>query len=274
MSNPANTTRVVIVTGAAGDLGSAIAQRLAGEGYKLSLSDLPSRKTELQAVADAITSAGGTSFIVTGDVTKEEQVQHIVAETVKHFKRLDVMVSNVGKFVGAPVQAFDVNVWDDVMNVNVKSMMLCYKTAANQMVKQQETDKANNIKANYRIIGGCSVAGLTGAPLCGAYAASKFAVRGLTQVTAAELGPLGITVNSYAPGFVGGTKMVDTLDDTITNTFQIPQGAWRVAAVDSIKLKRMGETKNIAAIVSYLASPDADWTTGQTIAVDGGMHLA
>ncbi|KAF8805415.1 acetoin reductase family protein [Phlegmacium glaucopus] len=270
-----NSNRVVIVTGAAGDLGSAIAQKLASEGYKLSVTDLPSRKAELQVVADAIIKAGGIAIVVTGDVTKEQDVQGIVAETVTQLGRLDVMVSNVGKFVGCPVRSFDINIWDDVMNVNVKSMMLCYKTAANQMIKQQESDdKAANIKPNYRIIGGASVAGLTGAPLCGAYAASKFAVRGLTQVTAAELGPFGITVNAYAPGFVGGTKMVDTLDETVTNTFHIPEGAWRAAAIDSIKLKRLGETRNIAGIVSYLASVDADWTTGQTIAVDGGMHLA
>jgi NAD(P)-dependent dehydrogenase (short-subunit alcohol dehydrogenase family) len=91
MSSSANSSRVVIVTGAAGDLGSAIAQRLAAEGYKLSVTDLPSKQAELQAVADTISKAGGTSFVVTGDVTKEEDVQQIVAETVKHFGRLDVV---------------------------------------------------------------------------------------------------------------------------------------------------------------------------------------
>lgn len=143
----------------------------------------------------------------------------------------------------------------------------------------------------------CSVAGLTGAPLCAAYAGSKFAVRGLTQATgtvfpfdgfffhslrqnspACDLGPYGITVNACAPGFIGGTKMgtkwslsalmflnstlVDDLDNTITKTFGLPEGAWRGAAIDSIKMKRLGEPRHIAALVAYLASRDAGWTTG------------
>ncbi|KAF8514310.1 acetoin reductase family protein [Gautieria morchelliformis] len=261
-----NSNRTVIVTGAAGDLGGAIAVRLAEEGYRIAVTDLESRREDLQRTADAVNKTGTKCFLVTGDVTKEEDVQNIVAETVKNLGPLEVMVSNVGKFYGSPVTNFSTSDWDDLFNVNVKSMMLCYKTAANQMLKQQAEDKTR--QAHYRIIG------LTGGPLCGGYAASKFAVRGLTQVTAFELGPTGITVNAYAPGFIGGTKMVDTLEETVSSTFKIPEGAWRAQATDSIKMKKLGESRHVAGIVSYLASRDADWTTGQTIAIDGGMHLA
>ncbi|KAF8588112.1 acetoin reductase family protein [Ramaria rubella] len=289
MSKSINSQRTAIVTGAAGDLGSVIALRLAEEGYKVSITDLPSRLTELQRTANAIAKTGAAFFLVTGDVTKEEDVQTIVAETVKNLGPLDVMVSNVGKFTGRLLTSFSIEDWDDLFNVNVKTMMLCYKTAANQMLKQKAEDKDR--EAHYRIIGltlaydrqqaakshyagGGSVAGLTGAPLCSGYAASKFAVRGLTQVAANELGPSGITVNAYASGFVGGTAMWDKLENTVMNTFGLPEGAWRVQATESIKTKQLGEPRNIAAIVSYLASPDANWTTGQMIAVDGGMHLA
>jgi len=118
------------------------------------------------------------------------------------------------------------------------------------------------------------VASLTGAPLCAAYAASKFAIRGLTQVAAADFGAHGITVNAYAPGFTEGTKMVSAFSDGATAVLNLPEGAWMQAAMGLFKMGRLGKKSEVAGLVSYLASEDAAWTTGQTYAVDGGMHLA
>jgi NAD(P)-dependent dehydrogenase (short-subunit alcohol dehydrogenase family) len=189
------TPRVAIVTGAAGDLGKVIARRLAQDGFDLALNDLPEQKAALEAVVAEVGKETGRKVIaVVGDVSVEKDVQALVERTAKELGSVDAMVSNVGIFKALPIDAstsysscpspfalltnhpVDQETWDKIFSVNVRGMLFCYKYAARQMIAQGRAG---------RLIGGCSVAGLTGAPLCSAYCASKFAVRGLTQ-TAGE----------------------------------------------------------------------------------------
>lgn len=200
-----NRGRVAIVTGAAGEIGQAISKRFAKDGYQVTISDLPSRQNELEKLAEEIKELGTKSLVVTGDVTVEMDVEHIVQKTVQSFGSIQVMVANAGKFIGHTITNLPVEDWSTLIDTNAKGTMLCYKVAANQMIKQQKEGSLE--KAHYRLVSVTSVAGLTGAPLCAAYAASKFAIRGLTQATASDLGPYNITVNSCAPGFIEGTPM-------------------------------------------------------------------
>jgi len=261
----APTKRVAFVTGAAGDLGSAIAVRLAADGLDIAVAELPARKEALEKVVAEIKEKGVRVIAVYGDVSVEADVNAMVNTTVEELGGLDVMVANVGIFIVKPLLALEVDEWDRVVNTNLRGAFLCYKAAATQMIKQGRGG---------RIIGGGSTAGLTGAPLCGPYCASKFGVRGLTQVAAAELGSHNITVNAYAPGFIEGTKMVGAFEEGATKVMGLPDGAWMQVALGLFKMGRLGKRSEVAGLVSYLASEDAAWTTGQFYAVDGGMVLS
>ncbi|KZT18208.1 NAD(P)-binding protein [Neolentinus lepideus HHB14362 ss-1] len=259
-------TRVALVTGAAGDLGHGIALRLARDGLDVAVNDLPARAADLDKVVAEIKALGRQSIPVPGDVSVEADVEGMVEKTVAALGGLDVMVANVGIFFAKFVVDMDVEQWDRLFAINIRGVMLCHKHAGKQMIKQGRGG---------RLLAACSVAGLTGAPLCGAYAASKFAVRGFIQAAASEFGKFGVTVNAYAPGFIGNTGMFADLDNGVTNALGIPKGAFEAQATSSqIKLGRLGKVEEVAGLVAYLASDIARYVTGQTIAVDGGMHLA
>ncbi|KAH8118980.1 hypothetical protein DFH11DRAFT_1686003 [Phellopilus nigrolimitatus] len=133
-------SRVAIITGPAGDLGRAIALRLASDGFLLALTDLPEREIDLVSLNAEIDKAQIASkadiLYVTGDISVEADVQRIVDATVEKFGNLDVMVSNAAIFKSLSIDAMDSETWDKIFSVNVRGMMLCYKWAAKQMVKQ------------------------------------------------------------------------------------------------------------------------------------------
>ncbi|KAF4563735.1 hypothetical protein EYR40_003139 [Pleurotus pulmonarius] len=176
--------RVAVITGAARGIGQSIAARLVADGLAVIVNDIASKASELEAVVKELNgqassaSAGDTSNIVAhsviGDVSKEEDVENMIKEAVRVFGRLDVMVANAGiagpnsKIVDAKVEE-----WEALLSVNLRGVLLCYKHAARQMIKQ-------NIQHG-RIIGASSMAGLRGNPTQGAYCASKSAVRSITQ---------------------------------------------------------------------------------------------
>ncbi|KZO92789.1 NAD(P)-binding protein [Calocera viscosa TUFC12733] len=257
--------RVAIVTGAAGDLGRAIALRLASDGLDVAITDLPSQSSKLCVVAGEVREKGVRCLPLTGDVTVQADVEKLVSDTVRELGGLDVMVANVGIFQPRPLLELSVEEWDYHQRTNTLSCLLCYQAAARQMVAQGRGG---------RLIGGCSVAGLTGAALCSAYCASKFAIRGLTMCAAQELGAHGVTVNAYAPGFIEGTKMVHTFENEGAAMMGLTPEQWRGAADGMFPMKRLGKPEEIGAIVSYFASEAAGWTTGQVFSVNGGMHIS
>ncbi|KAK0489590.1 NAD(P)-binding protein [Armillaria luteobubalina] len=250
---------VAIVTGAGQGIGKAIALRLADDGFDVAINDLPRKSEALELLSAEISAKGRRSCIIPADVSVEEEVEVMVSKVVTELGRLDVMVANAGMGFGRRLLDTKIEDWDRVLTVNARSVFICYQLAAKQMIKQG---------TGGRIIGASSVLGQHGGRLVSAYSASKFAVRGLTQCAATEFGEYGITVNCYAPGAIDTPMMVEA-----------GQGLGDVDAFyeqerNKSPLKTMGEPSDIAGVVSYLASKDARFVTGQTIPVNGGRFYS
>ncbi|KAJ6545484.1 short chain oxidoreductase [Mycena capillaripes] len=249
-----------VVTGTAQGIGRAIALRLAADGFDIALNDIASKSNELQGVEAEIAALGlGRKMgVFTADVAVEDEVRGLLSSVVEKLGGIDVMVANAG--ICKPGSFLDVSIddWDCTFAVNVRGVFLCYQYAAKQMVAQGRGG---------RIIGACSLAGKQGAPKLSSYSASKFAVRGLTQA-AAELGPHGITVNPYAPGVIespmtDGFAHLAGLDPKIIYDRQAAQ----------TPVGKNGKPVDVAALVSFLASAESSFVTGQTISPNGGRHF-
>ncbi|KAJ7040943.1 hypothetical protein C8F04DRAFT_1031814, partial [Mycena alexandri] len=183
--------RVALVTGAAKGIGKAIALRLAADGFSVAVNDLSSNAGSLSQVVAEIKNFGADALACLADVSVDDEVRDMVDKVVAHFPigRLDVMIANAGVAKWSSLVNTTAAEWETVMGVNARGTFLCYKYAAVQMIKQGNGG---------RIIGAASIC----VPSLGAYSASKFAIRGLTQTAgkSQELGAHGITVNAYAPG--------------------------------------------------------------------------
>jgi len=194
------------------------------------------------------------SPFIAADVSKEAEVEAMVSTVSNTLGGLDVMVANAGIFKGKPVIESTAEEWDQTFAVNTRGIFLAYKYAARQMIHQNRGG---------RIIGCSSVAGRKSGAGTSAYGASKFAVRGLTQSAALELGEHGITVNAYAPGFVK-TAMTEGFWEDASPLLNL----WGISLPPFFKV---GEPEDIASLVAYLASKEAHYITGQTISVNGGV---
>ncbi|EPS97429.1 NAD-binding protein [Fomitopsis schrenkii] len=260
-----NPKRVALVTGAAQGIGRCIAIRLAEDGLDVALNDLPSKLADLEALAVEIkTSTGNQAFAVVGDVSREEDVKTMVASTVERLGGLDVMVANAGITEFCSLVDLSVEVWDKNMAINARGVMLCYKHAAKQMIEQGRGG---------RLIGACSQAGKQGIPSLSAYAASKFAVRGLTQCAAQELAPHKITANAYAPGAILSTNIVHNEDDFREDErLGLKPGTTIMKRLNMPMNIPMAQPDVVASLVSYIAKPESYFITGQTISANGGTH--
>ncbi|KIK92885.1 hypothetical protein PAXRUDRAFT_829565 [Paxillus rubicundulus Ve08.2h10] len=257
---------IALVTGSAQGLGRAIALRLAQDGYDIALNDIPSKSHRLREVAHDVDKSGRKAIVLPADVTVEEQVKEMVKEVSTKLGGLDVMIANAGVVQISTLVSTQLADWDRVMNINTRGPFLCYKYAAEQMVKQGRGG---------RIIGASSLAGKQGYPLLSAYCASKFAVKGLTQVAALELGRYGITVNAYAPGLIVtpmAAGMVDADGKFLSSDEEY--SAWVMNRIEGRPIKHVGQPEDVASIVSYLVSKEAHFITGQTISVDGGIAMS
>jgi len=257
---------IALITGSAQGLGCSIALRLARDGFDIALSDVSSKRDQLRAVADNIEKIGRRTLVVPADVTVDREVKEMVQDVVKELGGLDILVANAGVLGLSPLISTELDEWERVMAVNARGTFLCYKYAAQQMIKQGRGG---------RIIGASSISGKLGKPLLSAYSASKFAIRGLTQTAALELGPYNITVNSYAPGQIR-TPMTAGMSDEVgdfAKTDPEMVDLWRGRAATR-GLKYEGQPEDIASLVSYLASKEAHFITGQSITVDGGIVLS
>ncbi|KAJ4000831.1 hypothetical protein F5050DRAFT_1803731 [Lentinula boryana] len=274
-------TRVALVTGAAQGIGKAIALRLASDGLKIALNDIQSKGDQLEFIAEEIKKSYGSEVCVfPGDVSEERDVENMVETVSKSLGSLDVMVANAG-ISGSLTSILETSKylskeqWDDVLRVNSKGVFLCYKYAAKQMVAQG--------RSGGRIIGASSVAGKQGMTHTSAYTASKFAVRGITQVAALEFGQYGITVNAYAPGAIESSmcafgpsftpRDIPDVHETAqaANLSASPVGKAFSNSLPSFST--LGKTGDIAGLVSYLASQESGYITGQTISINGGMYF-
>ncbi|KAI0945020.1 hypothetical protein AcV7_001666 [Taiwanofungus camphoratus] len=240
------STRVAIVTGAAQGLGASIALRLADDGLDVAVNDIGSKSDQLQQIVAQIQAKGRRALAVPADVSRDVDVQAMVAKVVEELGGLDVMVANAGIVLYQSLADTQLEVWDRIMSVNLRGVMLCYKYAGVQMIKQGRGG---------RIIAASSMAGKKGMINLPAYSASKFAVRGITQSAALEFAPHNITVNAYCPGGMR-TPMSSHAD---------------IKLLDLPTNLPFADPEVVASLVSYLAKPEAYFITGQSILVDGGV---
>ncbi|KAJ6606871.1 acetoin reductase family protein [Mycena sp. CBHHK59/15] len=229
-----------------------IALRLAQDNFDVAVNDIPHNTDNLAEVVTEIKSKGRASSAHIADVSIEDQVKKMVEDVVRLHGGLDVMVANAGVCTWAKLADTTVDDWDRVMAINGRGTFLCYKYAGMQMIQQGKGG---------RIIGASSVAGKRGSPSLGAYCASKFAVRGLTQAAALEFGPHGITVNSYAPGAID-TDMLEYIDTSNAMSMGNSPGTLIKTYKDNVPVRRIGTTADIASLVSFVASKESQFITG------------
>lgn len=253
--------RNAVVTGAARGIGRGVAERLASDGLAVAVADLDSMKDELEEVARGIERDGGSSTAVTTDVTDPEQVNALVRRVAEEFGRLDVFVANAGIARVNSLLDTSLDELDQLVRVNLYGVFNSYQAAARQMIEQGTGGK---------IIGAASIAAYKGFEMLGGYSVTKWGVRGLTQVAAQEWARHGITVNAYCPGIVG-TAMWDLIDQRMTEESGEERGSALKRFSEGIALGRVEEPRDVASFVSYLASPDSDYMTGQSVLIDGGI---
>ncbi len=184
-----------------------------------------------------------------------------VRQTREAFGGFDVIVNNAGIAPSTPIESITPEIVDKVYNVNVKGVIWGMQ-AAIEAFKQ--------LGHGGKIINASSQAGHVGNPELAVYSSSKFAVRGLTQTAARDLAPLGITVNAYCPGIVN-TPMWQSIDKQISEAAGQPLGYGTEQFAKRITLGRLSEAEDVAACVAYLAGPDSNYMTGQSLLIDGGM---
>jgi meso-butanediol dehydrogenase/(S,S)-butanediol dehydrogenase/diacetyl reductase len=255
------TGRVAVVTGAGRGIGAAIARRLASDGFAVMVSDVDA--VTAAQTADAIVADGGRAVAQVADVSDRDACFALVAETRERLGGLDVMVSNAGIAQVKTLLEVSPTDLERMLGVNVGGVLWCLQAAAEAFI---------DLGHGGKIISASSIAGHQGFDHLGHYSASKFAVRALTQAAAKELAPRGITVNAYCPGIVG-TTMWDEIDDGLGRYLGTGKGEALAQYAQLIPLGRVQTPEDVASFVSYLASPDADYMTGQAPMIDGGIVM-
>jgi len=245
--------RVAIVTGGAKGIGRHYSLRLAAEGARVMIADV----ADGAALAGEIAARHGANSVTSAvvDVSDENAVKGLVAETAARFGKIDVLVNNAALFAPLAEQKFtdiDVDLWDRVMAVNIRGVFLMAKHVAPHMIAQRY-GKIINITSG-------TVA--RGIPLFAHYVTSKGAVTAFTRSISRELGEHGICVNSLAPGF--------TLSDSVINENPGHMDHSREPSLVRRAIKRDQYPEDLLGALVFLASADSDFVTGQTIAVDGG----
>lgn len=251
--------KVALITGAAQGIGRGIALRLAQEGVHIALVDLHQEK--LTAVQQEIQALGVKATTFVADVVDPVQISSAIDHAESTLNGFDIIINNAGIAQVQALAEVSPDEFNRIMNINVGGVLWGIQAAADKFKQRQHAGK---------IINACSIAGHEGFALLGVYSATKFAVRALTQTAAKEYASAGITVNSYCPGVVG-TDMWVEIDQRFADITGAPVGETYQKYVDGIALGRAETPNDVAALVAFLASEDADYITGQSILTDGGM---
>ena len=241
--------QTVIVTGSARGIGKEIASAFANEGATVIISDINAEAAS--ATAEELVKAGHTSSSFACDVTDMNSVSEMVNKILDKYNRIDILVNNAGITKDNLLLRMSEQEWDAVISTNLKGVFTCTKVIIKSMMKARKG----------KIINIASIIGITGNAGQSNYAASKAGIIGFTKSIAKEFASRGITANAVAPGFIK-TEMTEKLSDKA-----------REEIFKNIPLNKLGTPEDVAGVCLFLASPDADYITGQTIVVDGGMAM-
>ncbi len=242
--------KVALVTGGSRGIGRAIAVALAREGAKVAINFAGNEKAAEETKA-LVEQAGSEAILLKADVSDKDADAALIDTVIKTYGKIDILVNNAGITRDSLMLRMKEDDFDAVIDTNLRSVFYLTKAAAKSMMK----------KRTGRIINMSSVVGLTGNAGQVNYAAAKAGVLGITKSAAKELASRSITVNAVAPGFIE-TDMTDVLSDTVKESL-----------LHEIPLKRMGEPKDVANAVLFLASDQSAYITGQVIHVDGGLVM-
>ncbi len=239
-----------LVTGASRGIGRSIALELAKQGASVAVNYSGS-EDRAQAVVEEIEAMGQKAFKVQADVSNEKSVKEMITSVVDTFGSIDILVNNAGITKDNLLMRMKEDEFDQVINTNLKGVFLCTKAATRPMMKQRSG----------KIINVASIVGVSGNPGQANYVAAKAGVIGMTKSVAKELASRNILVNAVAPGFIS-TDMTDALSDE-----------QRTSMLELVPLGKLGTPENVATVVKFLASDDAEYITGETIHIDGGMVM-
>ena len=242
--------KTALVTGASRGIGRAIALCLAAEGARVAINYAGNVKAA-EEVKASVEAAGGTAILCQADIADSAAVEAMVADVVKEFGAIDILVNNAGITRDTLLMRMKDEDFAKVLDTNLKGVFYCTKAVSKLMMK----------KRSGRIVNMASVVGLVGNAGQTNYAAAKAGVIGFSKSAAKELASRGITVNVVAPGFIG-TDMTAGLPESVKEKM-----------LTDIPLGRMGEPKDVANAVLFLASDQASYITGQVVNVDGGMVM-
>ncbi|WP_345891244.1 L-iditol 2-dehydrogenase [Burkholderia sp. Ax-1719] len=253
--------KVAVLTGAASGIGEAVARRYLDEGARCVLVDVK----PADAIAPALKAAFPDRVLaLSADVTRREDIDRIVSDTVGHFGRIDILFNNAALFDMRPLLDESWEIYDRLFSVNVKGMFFLMQAVARRMVEQGHGGKIINMS---------SQAGRRGEALVSHYCATKAAVLSYTQSAALALAPHKINVNGIAPGVVD-TPMWEQVDALFARYEHRPLGEKKRLVGEEVPLGRMGLPEDLTGAALFLASNDADYITAQTLNVDGGNWMS
>mgnify|MGYP001466617255 FL=1 len=244
--------RVALVTGASKGLGKGIAIGLAKEGATV-LINYNSSKRHAEEVLQEIISFGGKGSIHQANTRIKNEVDEMVQTTINQYGKIDILVNNAGIMYNTPFLDIEESEWDKLMETNVKGYFLCGQAVAKEMVKQK-SGKIINVSSTRQV---------QSWPGNAHYGASKGAIYMLTRVMALELGPLGIQVNSIAPGTIETDLNRDTLNDD----------AFRTERLGRIPVRRLGKPEDLVGAAVLLSSNESDFINGASLMIDGGQTI-
>jgi 3-oxoacyl-[acyl-carrier protein] reductase len=245
--------KAALVTGASSGIGAATAVLFAELGARVAIGYYNNRDGAEQ-VRSRIEAAGGEAIAIKADVRQTKEVERLVAESVKRFGPVDVLVNNAGSLMTRmKVAEVDDAKWDDIFALNVRSAMACTRAVAKSMVERRRGAIVNVVSVAARNGGG---------PGAGAYAAAKGALISYTKSMAKELAPSGVRVNAVSPG------VIDTPFHEVFSTPEMIKGF-----VAAIPLGRTGRPEECASVIAFLASDAASYLVGETIEINGGQLM-